>query len=268
MDYRAHRAPAWKRLLVRVINWPMSRVIGVSDYNYRCLTTLDVLPADRFERIYNSVDLSRVSESAEASARFRLRYAIPSSRKLVTQVSWIIPEKGIPDLLEAARRVLAEEDDFQLVLVGDGSHMDVYKQLATEKGLGDHVTWAGLVHDPFAEGVYDAADIVCQVSRWQEAFGWVIAEAMAYRKPVIGTTVGGIPEIIEDGETGFLVEPGNTRQIADQLLFLLRDEAVRQQMGDAGRNKVNNKFNLKTNVARLLEIYGILPAKNQHLLGK
>ncbi len=256
-NYLASRAPLWKRMLVRLINWPLTKVICVSDYNYRCMTTLDILPASRFERIYNSVDLSRVSESAQRASAFRERHNIPADRKLVTQVSWLIPEKGIPDLIEAMRQLVAHDEQVQLVLVGDGSYREQYEKLALELGIAGHVTWTGLVQDPFAEGVYDAADIVCQVSRWQEAFGWVIAEAMAYGKPIVGTSVGGIPEVVEDGKTGFLVDSGDASQIAERLLLLSRNESLRKQMGQAGREAVQKKFDLRKNVARLLELYEV-----------
>ena len=258
-NYVATRAAFWKRILGRLINWPLTKVIGVSDYNRRCMTTLDLLPADRFECIYNSVDLSRVDRSAERAASFRQTHAIPSSRKLITQVSWLIPEKGIPDLLQAMALVVAKDKDVQLALVGDGAHRDEYQRLASQLGLNGHVTWAGLIQDPFAEGVYDAADVVCQVSRWQEAFGWVLAEAMASKKPVIGTTVGGIPEIIQDGKSGYLVDPGSPERLAEKLTRLLSDAELRRQMGEAGCEIVKQKFDLQKNVARLLELYGISP---------
>ena len=258
-NYVATRAAFWKRILGRLINWPLTKVIGVSEYNRRCMTTLGLLPADRFECIYNSVDLSRVDRSAERAASFRPTHAIPSNRKLITQVSWLIPEKGIPDLLQAMALVVAKDKDVQLALVGDGAHRDEYQQLATKLGLNGHVTWAGLIQVPFAEGVFDAADVVCQVSRWQEAFGWVLAEAMASKKPVIGTTVGGIPEIIQDGKSGYLVDPGAPERLAEKLTQLLNDEELRRQMGEAGCEIVKQKFELQKNVARLLELYGITP---------
>jgi glycosyltransferase involved in cell wall biosynthesis len=87
---------------------------------------------------------------------------------------------------------------------------------AEAMGLAAHITWTGLVQDPFAEGVYDVADIVCQLSEWEELFGWMIAEAMAYKKPIVATRVGGIPELVEDGVTGFLVERGRSRCCREQ----------------------------------------------------
>jgi glycosyltransferase involved in cell wall biosynthesis len=255
--YEPVRAPVWKRTLARVINQPLTKVISVSNYGYECLTELDLLPRARYELVYNAVDLKRVAPDPQRALAFRREYAIPEERAVVVQVSWIIPEKGIADLLAAAQLVLAQTKHVQFVLVGEGAYREQYMREATELGLGDHVTWTGLVPDPFGVGVYDVADIVCQVSRWEEVFGWMIAEAMAYSKPVVATRVGGIPELIEDGATGFLVARGDTKAMAEKILLLLGDRALRTQMGRTGCQTANTKFNLQQNVAQLLKLYGI-----------
>src|SRR5262249_31552242 len=154
---------------------------------------------------------------------------------LVTQVSWIIPEKGIGDLLEAWRLVLEKHRKAHLVVVGDGPARDDYVRVAAGMGLEDHITWTGLVRDPLGEGVFAAADVVCQVSRWEEVFGFTIAEAMACGRPVVATRVGGIPELVEDGRTGFLVPRGDIHGIASRISALLADAGLRARMGHAGR---------------------------------
>jgi len=255
--YVLHRAALWKRALVRLINMPLTRVTCVSDYGYRCMTSLDLLPTERYEMIYNSVDLSRVYPSSERAGSFRGKYAIPDGRKVVLQVSWIIPEKGVPDLLEAARLVIEQDKNVQFVFVGEGAYREQYTRDASTMGIGDHITWTGLVLDPFAEGVYDAADVVCQVSCWEEVFGWVIAEAMAYGNPILGTRVGGIPELIDDDESGFLVDRGDPAAMADRILRLISNPELRLRMGQVGRKKVGAKFDLKQNVSRLISSYDI-----------
>lgn len=253
--YVPQRAPLWKRLMVRVINWPVTKVTCVSNFGYRCFTALDLLPKDRFKMIYNSVDLTRVKPDTARAANFRRKHAIPEDRTVVLQVSWIIPEKGIPSLLEAAKLVRQQTDKVHFVLVGEGAYREQYTNEARKLGIEDHVTWAGLVEDPFTEGVYDAADIVCQVSNWEEVFGWVIAEAMAYRKPVVGTRVGGIPELVEDGKTGYLVERSDSSSIAERILHLHENELTRRQMGEVALQVTQQKFNLRTNVATLVDSY-------------
>jgi glycosyltransferase involved in cell wall biosynthesis len=255
--YVPHQAAFWKRALVRVINLPVTKVTCVSDYGYRCMTSLGVLPDDRFEMIYNSVDLTRVDPLSERATNFRRRYSIPDDRTIVVQVSWIIPEKGILALLEAARLVLQENDKVQFVFVGEGAFREQYTRDALAMGLGDHITWTGLVKDPFGEGVYDAADIVCQVSNWEEVFGWVIAEAMAYGKPIVGTRVGGIPEVVTDGQTGFIVDRGAADAMANRILKLVSDPELRSRMGQAGAQAVSDRFDLRVNVRKLMKLYGI-----------
>jgi glycosyltransferase involved in cell wall biosynthesis len=143
------------------------------------------------------------------------------------------------------------------VFVGEGPARESYAQSARQAGIGDHVTFTGPILDPVAEGVFAAADVICQVSRWEEAFGWTIVEGMSLRKPVVGTRVGGIPELIEDGVTGLLAERGDVQQIASLLLSLLRDPAARSRMGRAARAAVEVKFDLRANVRHLVDLYGI-----------
>jgi len=251
------RAPFWKRGVARLINQPLTKVICVSNYGHACMNSFGLLPRNRFEMIYNGVDLARVKTDPQLATEFRRRYSIPAGRAIVTQVSWMIPEKGIADFLAAARLVLAQNPNVQFVLVGDGAHRDGYMKEADAMGLGDHITWTGIVDDPFGAGVFHAADVVCQFSRWEEVFGWMIAEAMAHGKPVVATRVGGIPEVITDGVTGHLVDRGDARAMSDRILELLDDPELRKRKGDAGRKAVFSKFDLRKNVARLIASYGI-----------
>ena len=128
---------------------------------------------------------------------------------------------------------------------------------AAEMGLTKSTTWTGLIEDPFAVGVYDVADIICQLSQWEELFGWMIAEGMAYGKPIVATRVGGIPELVSDGVSGFLVERNDIPAAAEKLLRLVQDPELRHKMGAVGRNLVAEKFDLKNNVAQLIDLYNL-----------
>lgn len=255
--YVQSRAPFWKRGVARLINLQLTKVICVSNYGYECMTLFGLLPRNRFEMIYNGVDLARVKTDPQLATEFRRRYSIPAGRPIVTQVSWMIPEKGIADFLEAARLVIARNPNVQFVLVGDGAHRERYMKEAAAMGLDGRITWTGMVDDPFGEGVFHAADVVCQFSRWEEVFGWMIAEAMAHGKPVVATRVGGIPEVITDGVTGHLVDRGDARAMSHRILELLADPELRTRMGDAGRDAVSCKFDLRKNVAQLIDSYGV-----------
>lgn len=175
---------------------------------------------------------------------------------MIVQVSWIIPEKGIADLLDAAKLVLARNPRAHFALVGSGDWLDRFRTRASELGISSSVTFTGLMENPMSEGVFPAADIFCLASRWQEAFGWVLTEAMSFQKPVVATRVGGIVEIVRDGETGFLVPSHSPEQLADAILRLL-DHPRRRQMGEAARHEVEQRFDLRLMVKELVQAYAI-----------
>jgi glycosyltransferase involved in cell wall biosynthesis len=251
--YVATRRPMWKRLAARALNLPLNQVICISDYNMDCMLRRGLIDAGRVMRIYNSVDLAAAHGDGAA---FRLRHGVPAGAPVVAQVSWMIPEKGITDLVEAARIVLQRIPPAHFLLAGEGQHRDEYMAMARTLGMEEHFTWTGLVHNPVAEGLYAAADVVCQVSRWEEAFGWVIAEAMAAGRPLVATRVGGIPELVTDGGNGFLVAPRAPAEIAERLVQLLEDSALRARMGAAGRLAAERKFDLASNLDTLMRAYG------------
>jgi glycosyltransferase involved in cell wall biosynthesis len=255
--YVPRPAPFWKRLLARAINAPITKVICVSRYGYQCLTALDLLPADRYELVYNAVDLSRVHPDPARASEFRRLHAIPADRTVVLQVSWIIPEKGIPELVKAAGMVVERNPNVQFVFAGEGAYRYQYMKEAEAAGLDSNVTWTGLVEDPFGEGVYEVADIVCQVSNWEEVFGWMIAEGMAFEKPIVATRVGGIPELVADCVSGYLVERGDIAQISVRILALAASSELRREMGRAGRQTAETHFDLRKNVAQLVDLYGL-----------
>jgi glycosyltransferase involved in cell wall biosynthesis len=254
-NHTPRRAPFLKRALVRLINYPITRVVCVSKYGCHCMRTLDLLGSDRYELVYNGVDLTRVESNPARGVEFRRRFGVPDCRKVIVQISWIIPQKGIPDLLEVAKIVVARDQNAHFIIVGEGPYREQYMKQAREMGLDDNVTWTGLITDPFGEGVFDAADVVCQFSHWEELFGWMIAEAMAYKKPIVATRVGGIPELVADGESGYLVARDDPTAAAEKLQSLLRDSDLRHKMGLEGCRRVHTKFNLRQNVQQLVRTY-------------
>ena len=248
------RASLFKRIATRIINWPLDRVTCISDYVLRCWITLDVLQSERFTRIYNHVDFTRCQPDGSA---FRKTLSIPDSRQIIVQVSWMIPDKGFDDLLAAARLVILRNPEAYFVMVGEGADRQRYIRETAELGLQDHIAWTGILPDPLKMGVFSAADVVCQVSRWEEGFGYVIAEAMASGKPLVGTRVGAIPELVHHGETGFLVDRRDPSAIAERILELLADRDLRCRMGRAGREFAFRNFDANVNIAEFLNLYGI-----------
>src|SRR5262249_10524057 len=198
-----------------------------------------------------------LDKSVDEARAFRQRFGIALDKELVVQVSWIIPEKGIPDVLETARLVLAKRPNAHFVLAGNGNYTGEDQRAAAQMGMDRSGTWWGLLENPMREGVYAAADVFCLLSRWEEAFGWVIAEAMSFERPVVATAVGGIPEVVADGVTGLLGPRNDPATAAQHMLQLLEDAELRRKRGVAGRRRVEEMFELRSGVRELVRHYGI-----------
>jgi glycosyltransferase involved in cell wall biosynthesis len=235
----------------------VTKIIAVSDFVRDCRRHEGVFAERRLSRIYNGTDLSRARSGADKRAELRRRYGIPDDHVVILQVSWLIPEKGVDDLIRAAHLIHKNTDKFHVLLAGDGPHRREYEALTEELGLADRVTFLGNVGDPLGAGLFAAGDIVCQLFHWEEAFGLTIAEAMASGKPVIGTRVGAIPELIANDQAGVLVERGDVRAIANGVLSLCGNAELRASLGANGKRVCQEQFCLTTNVTSLVEAYGI-----------
>jgi glycosyltransferase involved in cell wall biosynthesis len=185
----------------------------------------------------------------------RRAYGIPDEAPVILQVSWLIPEKGIEDLLQAAQLVLSQYPDARFLIVGEGSDQAKLEKLAEDLGIARSVIWAGFVKNLAQSGLFEAADIVCQLSRWEEAFGYVLAEGMSFAKPVVATKVGGIPEVVAHETTGLLLSRRDPQSAAGNICRLLSDPALRRKFGEAGRRMVEEKFNLVDRVREMLHYY-------------
>ena len=253
--------PAWKSIIARLLLRPVDTVFGVSDFTADYIRGRGWLEPGRVSTCGNSVPLADLQQLPLLRARFRGRWNIPPDAPAVLHISHIIQPKGIGDLLEAAPVVLQQFPQTKFVIVGDGPDKAAFEQQAEALGLGSSVIWAGHDMDPFASGAFAAADIFCAVSRFQEAFGFTIAEAMSHELPVVGTRVGAIPELVMNSQTGLLVNRRSPGELAAALLELLGAPEERIRLGRAGRAFVREHCDLAVSCQRLLLCYGIVRLK-------
>lgn len=178
--------------------------------------------------------------------------------------------KGIDVLLAAIPLVLEQEPTVLFRIVGDDSLLGpngrAYSEsfLTSDAGRRWHerIFFEGRVNEDRLRSVYSSCDIFVSPSRY-ESFGLVFLEAMREGKPVIGCDVGGMPELINDGENGLLITPGNVRELADALLTLVRSEPLRQRFGQAGREIFETRFTAQRMAANSVQLYRLAATNYQ-----
>jgi glycosyltransferase involved in cell wall biosynthesis len=183
------------------------------------------IPDERLTVIPNGVDIERFSNVSEnAVAKIEEKYEF-SEGPVVLFVGAIMPRKGVDDLVRAVAEVVDEGyGDLRVVLAGedelDGVYVSEVKSLVCEEGLEDVVSIPGFVPGDELPALYTAADVFAMPSR-EEGFGMTVTEAMATGTPVVGTRVGAIPQLVEDGQEGALVAPNDPEALATELHRLL-----------------------------------------------
>jgi len=164
------------------------------------------------------------------------------------------PKNGLEYLIRAAKIVTKDKEDVIFIIGGDGSLRAYHEKLASNLGLKDKVIFTGNIPYNKVPYYYATSDITV-VPSLQEAFGLVVSEAMACGKPVIGSKVGGILDQIIDGYNGFLVQPRNSIEIAEKILWLIDHPRKSQSMGINGRKIVEEKFEINKRIDKIVQLY-------------
>ncbi len=164
----------------------------------------------------------------------------------------VAQEKGHKYLFDSLK-LIPDLDFVKIVVVGEGPQLEEQRQYVEQNGLSDRVVWVPFRSD--VNNVINALDIVTVPSTWQEPCSAVIQQAMALSKPVIGTKVGGTPEMIVDGETGILAEPCDAASLAAAIRTLASSETLRRRQGEAGAKRVRALFTLDRMTTRIEQLY-------------
>lgn len=204
--------------------------------------------------IPNGVDLNELSTSDRQVEQTRANF--PSDRFIILYVGRVAKIKGIDSLLRAVSSLNA---DYHLVIAGpDGGYLSDAIQLVRELHIDDRVSFTGELQRTALAALYGSCDIFVLPSYGGEAFGITLAEAMACGKPVVATDTGGIPELVQDGEEGYLVRPGDRAQLQDRMQRLAWSNDLRIEMGRKGRKKIGARYTWENIGEQYLRILGDL----------
>ena len=246
--------PEWeKREKLASCEW----LVTCTAANHAHLSAL--APPHRVELVYHGLDFSRFPH---AEKNYSGNDAGPV---VILSVGRLVEKKGTDVLLEALARLPAELS-WRLVHVGGGPLKDKLERRARRLGIADRVQWRGARTQTELLAEYRAADLFALASRVardgdRDGLPNVLVEAQSQGLACVATRVSGIPELIDDGATGLLVEPEAPEQLARALETLIRDAARRRSFGEAGRRRVQEKFGLDGNIARLSRRFGLNAAE-------
>lgn len=223
-------------------------VVTVSDYNEAHLAT--VAPHAPVTRIYNGLDLDQFTPNGTH----------PDATPLVLAVGRLVEKKGFDDLIRASTILKKKGIAFQCKIVGTGSEERKLRDMIQELDVQDMVTLTGPMPREELVGLYPRASVFvapCVVGSDgnRDGLPTVLIEAMALQVPVISTPVTGIPEIVHDGETGQLVSPNDPVDLAMAIECTLQDRERAVAMARAGRELVEDRFDLRRNVSQLRELF-------------
>jgi glycosyltransferase involved in cell wall biosynthesis len=240
------------RLLERTLNSLATTVVTISQAVKEETINLEGIPEHKVELVYNGVDPDQKSDIGD-EAEFRRSLGLSPADSVVVMVANFRVCKRHETLLRAARAVLAQRPDPKFLMLGrESGQVDQLKRMARDLGIADSVLWPGARTDiPEILGVSDIG-VLCSET---EALGNAILEYMAAGLPVVATRVGGIPEIVVHGETGWLISVGHDEALGHYLLALLADPETARRMGSAGRERVRTTFSREEMVKGYTRVY-------------
>lgn len=195
-----------------------------------------IAPDKDIKTIYNFIDERDYHKTD--SGYLRDEYGIKNNEKIIIHVSNFRSVKRVKDVIQSFY-LTQKQLPAKLLLVGDGPEVTTVLKLAEDLGIGDKVLFLGK-QDNLAE-LYSISDLILLLSE-KESFGLVLLEAMACGVPCIGTNVGGIPEVIIDGETGYICELGDVETVSQKAITLLSDTTLHKQFSKAAFDRANTAF--------------------------
>lgn len=232
--------------LIKFLNKRTDQFIAVSEALKKEMVASERIEEDRIEVIYNCIDetLYKMGE-----LDLRKEFNLPEDSFIVGSIARLIPSKGVQDLIEAAH--LIKEADVFFFVAGDGPYRKSLEEKIKEKGIERRFFLLGFRDD--IPSFLRNLDVFVLPSH-EEGFGISVIEAMNEGVPVVATAVGGIPEIIQEGVNGILVEKGNIESLSKAIKSLLKDAHLKETLSLKGKEAAK-KFSCEEMVKRVEELY-------------
>jgi glycosyltransferase involved in cell wall biosynthesis len=227
----------------------MDRFIAASNA-IKAILVADGIPAGRIDVVHDGIDVDKIAN--RPSTDLHAEYWLPHGVPVLVNVGALVGHKGQKFLIDAMPLVLREVPDAHLVIFGEGDLRVPLEKQIKQLNLAKRVLLPGFREDVMS--LMKSADLFV-MSSVTEGLGSAVLDAMAMGQAVVGTRAGGIPEAVVPDETGLLVEPSDSKALANAIVKLLKDDALRKQFGEAGRARVAEHFGVDRLVEGTLAVY-------------
>jgi glycosyltransferase involved in cell wall biosynthesis len=243
------------------LHWMFNdRVIAVSEATRAYHHRVNLVPNRRIDVVHNFIDTDRFTkEAGRRRDAVRQEFGIGEGQSWIGVIGDVIPRKGMLYLVRALPDIVRAVPDVRLLCAGHAqdAYASEVRAVAESEGVADRIDWAGPRSD--IDAILHAIDVYVLPSL-EESLPLSILEAMASGRPVVATSVGGIPECVVDGVTGRLVVPGKPEPLAAAIVDLLRNPTLRDAFGEAGRQRVTERFSTRSQVDRIEQIFSRMVA--------
>ena len=232
-----------------------AHVISITDFTRRYLVEEYKIPEDKVTLIYQGTEVDRFTSTPETKAEAFRRYPLPEgAAPVLASVGSFEERKGQTVLLEAiAKLSKGRLPDVHAMMVGEGPDEEMLKSKTKEMGLEGHVSFFPFTREP--NYVFERIDILTLPSLYKEGLPNVLLEAMSMGLPVVSSKMAGVPEIVFDGETGYMVPPGDVDAFADAVVKLWSDRDAYERMGRNARKLMEEKFDKKRQFGEFLDFF-------------
>ena len=212
---------------------------------------------EKFTTVYSGMELDWFLQSKASAAEVRRELGIPEGAPVVGKIARLFPLKGHDELMDAAPEIVRRQPDVRFLLVGDGILYDRLRERAAKAGILENFVFAGLMKRERIPEMLAAMDVVVHTSL-REGLARVLPQALAMGKPCVSFDIDGAPEVVIDGETGYLVRAYDYETLADRISSLLADPNLRARLGANGRRHVDPAWRAETMVAETARVYAML----------
>lgn len=216
-------------------------IINISDYEKRLALDYRVASPKKIKVIYNGIDEEKFTHIYSKEDVLN-ELGIPKNSYIIGMVGRITGQKSPETFIEVAKLICGKIPEAYFILVGDGELRKMIEDKILMEGLSEKIKITGWTSD--VSRYISTFDIGLLTSKW-EGFGLVLVEYMAMDKPVVASNVGGIPNVIQNGLNGILVEPGDSKGFAEAVMKIKGDSEIREMLVENGNKCVVEKFNIK-----------------------